>query len=156
MAPSYKPANPYEPRRRARRRALQALYQWQLNADSAGSVVEQFMEEQNFDGVDSEYFQRLVREVMEHGEDLDEKLKPHVQRLDASLDQMERAILRIGACELLYHPEVPYRVVLDEAVELAHRFGAEQGHTFVNGVLDRLAAELRPLERAAERDSGGT
>lgn len=143
--------SPYEPRRRARRRALQALYQWQLNDDSAASIIKQFVEEQNFDEVDTEYFQSLVRDVIAEGTMLDEKLGPHIERIDSSLDQMERVILRIGAVELLRHPEIPYRVVIDEAVELAHRFGAEQGHSFVNGVLDRLARELRPVEFQAER-----
>ncbi|HKL52104.1 MAG TPA: transcription antitermination factor NusB [Wenzhouxiangellaceae bacterium] len=138
--------SPFEPRRRARRRALQALYQWQLNDDSAVSIIKQFLEEQNFEGVDAEYFQQLVRDVIAEGELLDAKLGPHVERIDSSLDQMERVILRIGAVELLKHPEIPYRVVIDEAVELAHRFGAEQGHSFVNGVLDRLARDLRPIE----------
>ena len=142
--------SPFEPRRRARRRALQALYQWQLNDDSAVSIIEQFLEEQNFEGVDADYFQQLVHDVIAQGDTLDEKLGPHVERIDSSLDQMERVILRIGAAELLKHPEIPYRVVIDEAVELAHRFGAEQGHTFVNGVLDRLARELRPIEFKAE------
>lgn len=143
--------SPFEPRRRARRRALQALYQWQLNDDSAVAIIKQFLEEQNFEGVDAEYFQQIVRDVIAEGELLDEKLGPHVERIDSSLDQMERVILRIGAVELLKHPEIPYRVVIDEAVELAHRFGAEQGHSFVNGVLDRLARELRPIEFQAER-----
>jgi len=138
--------NPFEPRRRARRRALQALYQWQLNDDSAASIIEQFLEEQNFDDVDTDYFQGLVRDVIGQGKDLDSRLSRHIERLDSSLDQMERVILRIGAVELLKHPEIPYRVVIDEAVELAHRFGAEQGHTFVNGVLDRLAREARAPE----------
>ena len=142
--------SPFEPRRRARRRALQALYQWQLNDDSAASIIEQFLEEQNFEGVDADYFQQLVRDVIAEGDTLDEKLGPHVERIDSSLDQMERVILRIGAVELLKRPEIPYRVVIDEAVELAHRFGAEQGHSFVNGVLDRLARELRPIEFQAE------
>lgn len=142
--------SPFEPRRRARRRALQALYQWQLNDDSAVTIIKQFLEEQNFEGVDAEYFQQLVRDVIAEGDTLDEKLGPHVERIDSSLDQMERVILRIGAVELLKHPEIPYRVVIDEAVELAHRFGAEQGHSFVNGVLDRLARELRPMEFQAE------
>jgi len=84
--------------------------------------------------------------VIAEGAMLDQKLGPHVERIDSSLDQMERVILRIGAVELLKHPEIPVRVVIDEAVELAHRFGAEQGHSFVNGVLDRLARELRPVE----------
>jgi N utilization substance protein B len=144
--------SPFEPRRRARRRALQALYQWQINDDSAAAIIEQFREEQNFDGVDERYFETLVREVVANREALDEALKPHVSRVDASLDQMERVILRLGACELMHHPETPYRVIIDEAVELAHRFGAEQAHTFVNGVLDRLARETRQAER--DFDSG--
>ena len=143
-------SNPFEPRRRARRRALQALYQYQLNDNSASHIINQFLEEQDFDQVDTDYFKRLVREVIEHGPAYDEQLKPHIDRLDASLDPMERVILRIGATELLNHPEIPYRVVLDEAVELAHRFGAEQGHSFVNGVLDRLARTARAIEHSAK------
>lgn len=141
---------PFEPRRRARRRALQALYQYQLNDDSANHIIEQFLEEQDFNQVDIDYFKQLVREVIQHGPAYDEELKPHIDRLDASLDPMERVILRIGATELLNHPEIPYRVVLDEAVELAHRFGAEQGHSFVNGVLDRMAKSSRPHEYLPE------
>lgn len=143
--------SPFEPRRRARRRALQALYQWQLNDDSAASIIHQFTEEQNFEGVDQAYFETLVREVVAHRDSLDEALAPFVQRADAGVDQMERVVLRLGALELLHHPETPYRVVIDEAVELAHRFGAEKAHTFINGVLDRLAASARPREHGAER-----
>ena len=151
MAGKRRKEGPFEPRRRARRRALQALYQWQLNDDSAHSIIQQFVEEQNFDGVDKVYFEQLVNEVIAQGDDLDEKLRPHITRMDINLDQMERVILRIGAAELVNHLEIPYRVVLDEAVELAHRFGAEQGHTFVNGVLDRLAREIRPIEHGVEQ-----
>ncbi|MFP4208489.1 MAG: transcription antitermination factor NusB [Wenzhouxiangella sp.] len=143
--------NPFEPRRRARRRALQALYQWQLNDDSAAAIIAQFREEQNFAGVDQDYFEALVREVVSRREELDAAVAPYLKRVQASLDQMERVILRLGANELLHHPETPYRVVIDEALELSHRFGAEQGHTFVNGVLDRLAAACRAVERAAEQ-----
>ncbi len=145
------PLSAFEPRRRARRRALQALYQWQLNDDSAAAIIEQFLEEQNFDGVDRAYFEALVREVVSRRAELDEAVAPYLKRVDASLDHMERVILRLGANELLHHPETPYRVVIDEALELSHRFGAEQAHTFVNSVLDRLAAQCRDLERAAER-----
>lgn len=141
-----KSSNPFEPRRRARRRALQALYRWHLNDDSAETIIGQFLEEQNFDGVDRDYFRHLVCDVIARGSALDEQLGPLLQRQDAQLDPMERAILRIGALELIDHPEIPYKVVLDEAVELAHRFGAEQGHSFVNGVLDRLAVAVRPQE----------
>lgn len=153
MAPSRR-TSAFEPRRRARRRALQALYQWHLNDDSAAAIIEQFREEQNFDGVDADYFEHLVREVIAQGKTLDARLAPHIERAEAGLDPMERAILRIGALELLHHPEIPYRVVLDEAVELAHRFGAEQGHVFVNGVLDRLAREARPIEYGRTDETG--
>lgn len=146
--------SPFEPRRRARRRALQALYQWQINDDSAAAIIDQFLEEQNFDGVDEAYFQTLVREVVANRDSLDEALRPHVARVDASLDQMERVILRLGACELIHHPETPYRVIIDEAVELAHRFGAEQAHTFINGVLDRLSRDSRQAERDIDRGDG--
>jgi transcription antitermination protein NusB len=144
----------YEPRRRARRRALQALYQWQLNDDSATAIIDQFVEEQNFDGVDQAYFETLVREVVAHREALDAAVTPFLKRVEAGVDQMERVILRLGACELMHHPETPYRVIIDEAVELAHRFGAEQAHTFINGVLDRLADQTRQLEREAEQQGG--
>ena len=147
-----KTVSPFEPRRRARRRALQALYQWQLNDDTAEAIIRQFLEEQNFEGVDAGYFETLVREVVARRQGLDQALAPHVARVDASLDQMERVILRLGACELIHHAETPYRVIIDEAVELAHRFGAEQAHTFINGVLDRLSAECRQDERNAEQD----
>jgi len=146
--------SPFEPRRRARRRALQALYQWQINDDSAAAIIEQFREEQDFGGVDEAYFETLVREVVANREALDQALAPHVKRVDASLDQMERVVLRLGACELIHHPETPYRVIIDEAVELTHRFGSEQAHTFVNGVLDRLSREVRKAEREAEAGDG--
>lgn len=143
--------NPFEPRRRARRRALQALYQWQLNDDSAAAIISQFIEEQNFDGVDQHYFETLVREVVNRRDELDQAVAPYLKRVEANLDQMERVVLRLGANELIHHLEIPYRVIIDEAIELSHRFGAEQAHTFVNGVLDRLAGEVRQVERDAER-----
>ncbi len=137
---------PFEARQRARRRALQALYQWQLNHDEPSAIIRQFTEEQNFDGVDEAYFQTLFREVVKNQDQIDELIAPALERVDASLDQMERAVLRLGINELLHHPEVPYRVVIDEAIELSHRFGSENAHTFINGVMDRLANQLRAVE----------
>jgi transcription antitermination protein NusB len=151
---SRKTVSPFEPRKRARRRALQALYQWQLNDDTASAIIDQFLQEQSFDGVDQAYFEMLVREVVANRHSLDEAVAPFLKRVDAGIDQMERVILRLGACELMHHQETPYRVVIDEAVELAHRFGAEQAHTFINGVLDRLATQTRCLEKDAENRSG--
>ena len=137
---------PFEARQRARRRALQALYQWQLNHDEPAAIIRQFAEEQNFEGVDEGYFKTLFQEVVNDHEKIDELIAPTLERVDASLDQMERAVLRLGINELLNHPEVPYRVVIDEAIELSHRFGSENAHTFINGVMDRLANQLRPIE----------
>ena len=141
-------SNPFEPRRRARRRALQAIYQWQLNNDTPAVIIAQFTEEQNFDGVDEEYFKALVTEIVSHKEAIDELIVPALERVDASLDQMERAVLRLGVNELMNHPEVPYRVIIDEAIELSHRFGSENAHTFINGVMDRVANVLRATEIA--------
>ena len=141
-------SNPFEPRRRARRRALQAIYQWQLNNDTPAVIIAQFTEEQNFDGVDEEYFKALVTEIVSHKEAIDELIAPALERVDASLDQMERAVLRLGVNELMNHPEVPYRVIIDEAIELSHRFGSENAHTFINGVMDRVANVLRATEIA--------
>lgn len=137
----------FEPRRRARRRVLQALYQWQVNNQPAGEIIRQFLEEQDFSAVDADYFESLLTEIARSAERLDAAVAPYLEREADRLDQMERAILRIGACELLDHPEIPYRVVLDEAIDLAHRFGGEQGHTLINSVLDRLAAQCRRVER---------
>lgn len=133
----------YEPRRRARRRVLQALYQWQVNNQPVGDIIGQFLEEQDFSAVDAAYFELLLHEISRSTERLDNTVAPYLDRGAEKLDQMERAILRIGACELLDHPEIPYRVVLDESIDLAHRFGGEQGHTLINSVLDKLATECR-------------
>lgn len=138
----------FEPRRRARRRVLQALYQRQVNNQPVAEIICQFLEEQDFSTVDAEYFESLLTEIARSTERLDQAVAPYLDRGADKLDQMERAILRIGACELLDHPEIPYRVVLDESIDLAHRFGGEQGHTLVNSVLDKLAAECRKIERA--------
>jgi N utilization substance protein B len=141
-------SSPSEPRRRARRRALQALYQWQIKGqeESAGELIGQFLEHQDFSQVDCHYFETLLRGVLPAAADLDQRLQPFLDRPMVEVDPMERGILRLGAFELLECSEVPFRVVLDEAVELAHRFGAEQGHAFVNGVLDKAAREWRASE----------
>ena len=136
----------FESRRRARRRALQAVYQWQLTAQEAATIVRQFREAQDMNGVDVEYFERLLRGVAERREELDGALEAFLDRPSQQLDQMERAVLRLGAFELLHCPEAPFRVVIDECVDLSHRFGSEQGHSYVNAVLDRAAREWRPAE----------
>lgn len=141
-------ANAFEPRKRARRRALQALYQWQLTGHEASDILTQFRAVQDLSGVDEAHFERLLRGVVADQQALDEALQPFLDRPVAQLDLMERAILRLGAFELLHCPETPYRVVLDECVDLAHRFGSTDGHSYVNAVLDKAARQWRGAELA--------
>ena len=139
-------ANPGNPRSRARRAALQALYQWQLSGQSAYEVEAQFIAEQPLKHVDLDYFQQLLRNIPLHTEELDDALSPNLDRTVAQLDPIERAILRIGTFELVHRPEIPWRVIINEAVELAKTFGAEQSHRYINGIMDKLAHELRATE----------
>jgi len=138
-------------RSRARRRALQALYAWQVSGTSIPQVINQFQHEQDMEVADQEYFEALVKGVAEHRPGLDEKLAGFLDRTIEQVDPIERAVLRIAAFELLHRMDVPYRVVLNEAIETAKRFGSDHGHTYVNGVLDRAAAEWRPGEAAQGR-----
>ena len=133
-------------RSRARRRALQALYAWQLSESPIDKVIEQFRNEQDMEVADLEYFEALVRGVAKHAAELDEVLGRYIDRSMAQVDPIERAVLRIAGFELAHRPDVPYRVVINEAIETTKRFGAEHGHTYVNGVLDRAAAEWRARE----------
>ena len=133
-------------RSRARRRALQAVYAWQLSQSPVEKVIENFRAEQDMDVADLEYFEALVRGVAEHAGPIDAVLARYIDRDVAQVDPIERAVLRIAGYELAYRLDVPYRVVINEAIETTKRFGAEQGHTYVNGVLDRAAAEWRAAE----------
>jgi N utilization substance protein B len=133
-------------RSRSRRRALQAIYAWQVGGNRMDHVIDQFRHEQDMEVADLEYFESILRGVSAHVDELDAGIKKHIDREIAEVDQIERAIMRIAAFEFRYRPDVPYRVVINEAVEVAKRFGSDQGHTYVNGVLDRLASEWRPHE----------
>ena len=138
-------------RSRSRRRALQALYAWQLSDSPIERVLEQFQHEQDMEVADLEYFEALVRGVAANVVELDNALSKYVDREIAQVDPIERAVLRIAAFELRLRPDVPYRVVINEAIETTKRFGAEQGHTYVNGVLDKAAADWRAAEFHARR-----
>ncbi len=131
---------------RARRTALQALYQWDLGKQNLGDIEVQFFQAQDMRRVDTVYFRELLHEVPAHLSGLDEEITPCLDRPLNQVDPVERAILRIGAYELAFRPEIPWRVVINEAVELAKMFGGEQGHKYVNSVLDRLARKLRAVE----------
>ena len=134
-------------RSRARRRALQALYAWQLSGSHMNAVIEQFRHEQDMEVADLEYFEDLLRGVETNVATLDESLRPHIDREVAQIDPIERAVLRLAAYELKYRPDVPYRVIINEAIEVTKRFGADHGHSYVNGVLDKLAVDLRSVEK---------
>ena len=134
-------------RSRARRRAVQALYAWELGGNPMRKVIEDFRHEQDMQIADLEYFEDLLRGVEAHHTELDAGLAPFLDRDIERVDPIERAVLRLSAFELKYRPDVPYRVVLNEAVEVTKRFGSEQGHTYVNGVLDKLAGALREVEK---------
>ena len=138
-------------RSRARRRALQAVYAWQMSGTGAREVIAQFAHEQAKEPADLAYFEDLVRGVDEHRKELDAALAPFLDRDIEQVDAIERAVLRLAAYELRHRPDVPYRVVINEAIEIAKRFGAEHGHTYVNGVLDHAAADWRSVEVGAGR-----
>ena len=138
-------------RSRARRRALQAIYAWQISGGNAQQVIAQFAHEQAHEVADLEYFEDLVRGVLGGRAELDPALAPYLDRGVEEVDPIERAVLRLAAYELLHRPDVPSRVVLNEAIEIAKRFGSEHGHTYVNGVLDKAAAVWRPAEFSAAK-----
>ena len=138
-------------RSQARRHAVQAIYQWQMAGENVGEIANQFLEEQDLNGFEVPYFQDLLKGVPQHLDELDELLKPALDRAIESVDPVERAVLRLGAYELSHKPEIPYRVVINEAVELAKVFGAEQGHKYVNGVLDQVAKQVRSVEIQAKQ-----
>ena len=130
----------------ARKLALQALYRWQLNRCEWQDLVQEFATEPDMARADGSYFQTLVSGICGTREALDEALTPLLDREPALLDPVEHAVLLIGGYELQHRPDVPFRVVINEAVGLAKRFGATDGHKYVNGVLDRAAHLWRPLE----------
>jgi len=130
-------------RSRARRGAVQALYQWQLGGDSTDSIRAQFRERPGMAKVDWAYFDELVEGASGRHVELDALIGPLLDRPMAQLDPVEKAILRLAAYELSHCTEVPWRVCINEAVELARTFGAQDSHRYINGVLDPLAKQLR-------------
>ncbi len=133
-------------RSRARRRAVQAIYAWQISGGNGQSLVAQFAHEQAREIADLAYFEALVHGVLDNRRDIDQALAPYLDRTIEEVDAIERAVLRLSAYELRFRADVPYRVVINEAIESAKRFGSEHGHTYVNGVLDRAAVEWRKTE----------
>jgi N utilization substance protein B len=131
----------------ARKLAMQALYQWQLTQQTASEIKKQFLDSEDSAGVDREHFEELVSGCIARHEELAAALKPFIDRPIEQLDPVETAILMIGMFELQQRVDIPYRVVINEAVDLTKRFGATDAHKYVNAVLDRAARELRTAER---------
>ena len=140
-------------RSKAREFAVQAVYQWQMSGNELADILRQFAEEKKPKTYEADYFQDLLRGVVTNLTELDEMLSPLVDRDVEQIDPVERAILRLGAYELQHHMEIPYRVVINEAVEMAKLFGADQGHKYVNGVIDKLAQKIRAIEVKARQQS---
>lgn len=136
-------------RARARRLTLQGLYQWQLTGAGAREVAAELLASQNVKDTDTEYFQELLKGILAGSAELETRFTPHLDRPAAQLDPIERGILLLGTYELKERLDVPYKVVLNEAVELAKDFGAEESHKYINAVLDKTAVELRRAERSA-------
>ena len=138
-------------RHKARSRAVQAIYDWQVSGNDVRDVEEYFLTEQNMKKTDVEYFSELLHGIPSHLSELDGHLQPILDRPLEEVDPVEKAILRIGVYEFVHRMDVPYRVVINEAVELAKDFGAEDGHKYVNSILDKLAAKLRAVEVKTRR-----
>lgn len=136
-------------RRYARRFAVQGLYQWQLTQLPLADITAQFLAGDQAHKMDQTYFQELMNGIVQDTTELDEILAPHLDRPLEQLDPVELAILRLGCFELVKRLDVPYKVVINEALELAKLFGAVESHKYINGVLDKLTFVYRPVEKTA-------
>jgi N utilization substance protein B len=137
-------------RHKSRRLVTQALYAWQMSGQDLADINEQLRLDNDMSKVDQDYFDELLRKVPAHAEELDAYISPLLDRSLDKLDPTEHAILRLGTYEMAFRLDVPYRVVINEGVELAKTFGAEDGHKYVNSILDRLAQQLRAVEIKAK------
>lgn len=134
-------------RRKARGLAVQAIYSWQLSQNHVSDIEQQMLLDNDVSKVDVDYFQEIVRGVAAHYKELDVALSPYTERPFDEIDQIEKAIIRLSAYELKYRVDVPYKVAINEGIELAKKFGADDSHRFVNGVLDKAVKDLRvPLQ----------
>jgi N utilization substance protein B len=151
VATNRKPTAAKSQRRRARELALQGLYQWLIAGGEAATIDAQLREHEGYAKCDSVHFDALLRGCIEQAALLDTALALHVDRKTTELSPVEHAVLMMGAYELRYCLDIPYKVAINEAVELAKSFGGTDGHKYVNGVLDKVAADLRPAEVQAAR-----
>lgn len=150
MSTAEKPHKPSSPRHRAREFVVQGLYQHLVGGQDAAAIIAQAESVAGFDKAHRPLYDALLEGVLENAATLQALLEPHVERPWAEVSPIERGILLIAACELHDHPETPYRVIINEAIELAKSYGGTDGHKFVNGILDKLAPQLRPHEVTAK------
>lgn len=135
-----------ERRRQARQTAMQALYQWEINKSDITLIENQFIQREHFQKVDAEYFKEILHGVVLEINNIDNYIKRYIDRDITELDPVELTVARVAVYEFLKRPDVPYKVILNEALESAKKFGAQEGHKFINGVLDKVAREVRHLE----------
>jgi len=133
-------------RKRARKLVLQALYQWQVSGSNISSIEAEFRVDNDFNKVDGVYFSELVGQIPKEVTELDQKIEPFLDRPLVDVDTVELNLLRMGVYEFIHRVDVPYRVVINEAVELAKQFGGTDGHKYINGILDKLSLRLRAAE----------
>jgi len=138
-------------RRRARELALQGVYQWLISGNSVPQIEDQMQQTEGFEKADADLFKALMRGALEAPSALEAEFGPFVDRTVAELSPIERAVLTLATYELKHHIEVPYKVVINEAIELTKSYGGTDGHRFVNGVLDKVAAQLRSVEFEARK-----
>ena len=137
-------------RRRSRELALQGVYQWRMTGGESAQIEKQICGEKGLGRYDAEFLNQLLNGVLKQHADLEAAVTPHLDRELAELSPIEYSVLLLGAYEMIRHPEIPYRVIINEAVELAKTFGGTDGHKFVNGVLDKLAVQVRAAETVAQ------
>lgn len=138
-------------RRIAREFALQGIYQWKVAGGTASFIEQQLRESDEFKHVDEKHFSHLLQGVLQDVSELDKHIQPCLDRPFSELSPVESAILLLSTFELLHHPEIPYRAIINEAIELARTFGGSEGYKYVNGVLDKLAIQLRAVEIEAQK-----
>lgn len=144
-------APPKSARRRAREFVLQGLYQWRVGGADEAAIEAQIPEMDDFARADREFFVATLRGVIGQQEKLTALVTTHIDRPFRELSPIEACVMLMGACELVQNPETPYRVIINEAIELTKAFGGTDGHKYVNGVLDKVAAEVRPAEVEAKK-----
>jgi len=148
---AHKSPNPAHARKKSRRLAMQALYQWSMSGDNLNDIEVQFQQKEEIRQVDRDYFHELLHRIPGCIDELDKALAAYLDRDMDAVDPVERAILRIGSYELIHRLDIPYRVVINEAVQLGKTFGAVESYRFINGIMDKAAHQLRKTEVDASK-----